>query len=119
MTEAQAVSALAAVAHGHRLWIFRILVEQGPSGLTAGDLAVRVGIPASNMSVHLKELDHGRLVESTREGRFIRYAVSVEGTRLLLTYLTEKCCRRRPDLCGKLFPVPRSAANGRRRQPIM
>ena len=49
------------------------------------------------MSFHLKELDHAGLVTSTRDGRFVRYAVRVEGMRQLLTYLTEDCCRANPS----------------------
>jgi ArsR family transcriptional regulator, arsenate/arsenite/antimonite-responsive transcriptional repressor len=35
-----------------------------------------------------------------RDGRYMRYAVLVEGMRELLIYLTEDCCGGRPDLCG-------------------
>ena len=93
MDETQIVSALAALAHQHRLRIFRLLVRAGPSGVPAGEIAEQVGISP-------KELDHAGLVTSTRDGRFVRYAVRVEGMRQLLRYLTEDCCRGQPELCG-------------------
>jgi DNA-binding transcriptional ArsR family regulator len=100
MQERDAVSALAALAHQHRLRIFRLLVRAGPSGVPAGEIAKHAGISPTATSFHLKELDHAGLVTQTRSGRFVRYAVRVEGMRQLLTYLTEDCCQGQPELCG-------------------
>jgi DNA-binding transcriptional ArsR family regulator len=107
MKEEDAVAALAALAHEHRLRIFRLLVKQGPSGLPAGEIAGRVGMSATNASFHLKELDRAGLLRATREGRYVRYAIDVEGMRGLLTYLTEDCCQGQPELCGKAFALPK------------
>src|SRR5947208_9701486 len=103
MNEADIVTSLAALAHEHRLRIFRLLVKRGPSGMPAGEIGERVGISATNTSFHLKELDRAGLLRATRDGRYIRYAVDVEGMRKLLTYLTEECCDGRPELCGEAF----------------
>jgi ArsR family transcriptional regulator len=103
MEEHKIVVALAALGHQHRLRIFRLLVKQGPSGMPAGEIADRVGISATNTSFHLKEMDRAGLLRSTRHGRFIRYAIDVDGMRELLTYLTEDCCQGRPELCGDAF----------------
>ena len=103
MDEARTVAALAALAHEHRLRIFRLLVKQGPSGMPAGEIADEVGTSATNASFHLKELDRAGLLRATRHGRYIRYAVHVDGMRQLLAYLTEECCQGRPELCGATF----------------
>ena len=103
MNETEIVASLAALAHEHRLRIFRLLVKKGPSGLPAGEIADSVGISATNTSFHLKELDRAGLLRATRDGRYIRYAVDIDGMRQLLTYLTEDCCQGRPELCGKAF----------------
>ena len=100
MNEERAVASLGALAHANRLRIFRLLVKRGPSGLPAGEIADRVGMSATNASFHLKELDRAGLLRSTRAGRFVRYAIDVDGMRKLLTYLTEDCCQGRPELCG-------------------
>ncbi len=100
MSEIEIVSALSALAHQHRLRIFRRLVRAGPSGVPAGEIAMDLGISPTSLSFHLKELEHATLVTSTRNGRFVRYAVRVEGMRQLLTYLTEDCCQGQPELCG-------------------
>jgi DNA-binding transcriptional ArsR family regulator len=100
MDHSAAVKALAALAHEHRLAIYRRLVAAGPSGLAAGEVARSVGIGATGLSFHMKELDRAGLVRSWREGRFVRYAVHVDGMRQLLSFLTEKCCEGHPELCG-------------------
>jgi ArsR family transcriptional regulator, arsenate/arsenite/antimonite-responsive transcriptional repressor len=105
MNPAAAVIALSALAHENRLRIFRLLVKRGPSGLPASDIAERVGMSSTNTSFHLKELGHAGLLRSTRQGRFVCYAIDVEGMRRLLTYLTEDCCQGRPELCGSVVAV--------------
>lgn len=96
----EAVLALGALAHESRLTLFRLLVRCGPSGMPAGEIARAIGIGPTALSFHLKELDRAGLLRSWREGRFIRYAVHVEGIRSLLTYLTEDCCAGQPEICG-------------------
>jgi DNA-binding transcriptional ArsR family regulator len=103
MEHTRAVASLAALAHQHRLAIFRLLVREGPSGMPAGEIAEGVGISATNTSFHLKELERSGLLRATRRGRQIIYAVHVEGMRKLLIYLTEDCCQGRPELCGSAF----------------
>lgn len=109
MNDNQAVAALAALAHPQRLAIFRLLVVEGPNGLPASEIAKSVKATPTGASFHLKELDRADLIRGTRDGRFIRYAVHVEGMRQLLTYLTEDCCRGNPQLCGSTIKRVRSA----------
>ena len=106
MKDTQAVTSLAALAHQHRLAIFRLLVKQGPSGMPAGEIADKVRISATNTSFHLKELERAGLLRATHQGRHVLYAIHVEGMRRLLTYLTEDCCQGRPELCGEAFSAP-------------
>ncbi len=95
-----AVTALTALAQETRLRIFRLLVQAGPEGIAAGDIAEELDIPASTLTFHLKELSHAGLIDSERDGRSIRYALRVEGIRDLLNYLLHDCCKGRPELCG-------------------
>jgi DNA-binding transcriptional ArsR family regulator len=117
MNPEDAVIALSALAHEGRLAIFRLLVRQGPDGLPAGEIAARAAMGATNASFHLKEFERAGLLRATREGRFIRYAVDVDGMRRLLAYLTEDCCEGRPELCGTAFASTQTScvsAKGRR-----
>lgn len=98
-----AVSALGALAHPHRLAVFRLLVRMGPNGLPAGQISEQIGISAAAASFHLKELDQAGLIFGTRDGRHIRYAAHIHGIRQLLAYLSQDCCQGQPELCGEGF----------------
>jgi DNA-binding transcriptional ArsR family regulator len=52
----QVIEALGALAHDHRLAIFRLLVERGPEGLPAGKIAERVGLVPSSLTFHVQAL---------------------------------------------------------------
>ncbi len=102
MDESNIVDALGALAQATRLRAFRALVEAGPDGLSAGNLADRTGVPASTLSSHLGRLENAGLVSSRRASRHIFYAVRIDATRALLAYLVDDCCGGRPELCGDL-----------------
>jgi len=86
------VRALGALAQETRLGVFRLLVEQGPSGMAAGEIAEQLAIAPPTLSFHLKELTHAGLVTARHEGRFIFYAANFTAMNDLLAYLTQNCC---------------------------
>jgi DNA-binding transcriptional ArsR family regulator len=90
------IPALAALAHESRLAVFRLLVQAGPDGLPASQIAAHLGIPPSSLSFHLKELTHAALVAPTRAGRSLIYAANFETMNGLLAFLTENCCGGAP-----------------------
>lgn len=87
-----AVESLGALAQDSRLQVYRLLVQAGPEGLAASDIAERVGIPANTLSFHLKTLSHAGLVLSRQEGRFIYYSANYKQMNSLVLFLTENCC---------------------------
>ena len=97
-----AVHTISALAHGHRLAAFRLLVRQGPSGLAAGEIAAELDISPSALSFHLAHLERAGLLRTWRRGRQCRYAVEIEGMRQLLAFLTEDCCNGHPEICAGL-----------------
>ncbi|MGL4397374.1 MAG: ArsR/SmtB family transcription factor [Hyphomicrobium sp.] len=103
MKDKAAIAMLGALAQEHRVRMFRMLVKAGPSGMVSSEIAEAVGIGPTGASFHLKELEQSGLLISTRQGRFIRYAVHIDAMRRLLTYLTEECCQGQPELCGSVF----------------
>ena len=113
LDDKRAVSLLTALAQEHRLKIFRLLVWRGPSGLPAGEIGSEVGISPTGASFHLKELERTGLLQSTREGRFIRYAVNIEVMRQLFGFLTEDCCQGNPEICGGIFSSSKSLCGSR------
>ncbi len=92
MKTKDAVVALAALAQATRLAVYRLLVQQGPSGLAAGEIASRLDIAPATLSFHLKELSHAGLVTSRQDGRFVYYAAQFEAMNELVAFLTENCC---------------------------
>lgn len=87
-----AVSALSALAQESRLAIFRLLVQAGPEGLPATQIAERLCLPPSSLSFHLKELTHAGMLRQTRAGRLLIYSASFDTMHALLGFLTENCC---------------------------
>ncbi len=87
-----AVSRLAALAQASRLSVFRLLVEKGPDGMPAGEIADRLGVAPNTLSFHLKELSNAGLLKSRQQGRFVYYAPDFDAMNALLGYLTENCC---------------------------
>lgn len=112
MENEAAVECLAALAHAHRLNVFRLLIKEGPSGLSAGEIARRLGISPSALSFHLSQLEGAGLLRSWRVQRSIFYAVQIEGIKCLLSYLTEDCCQGRPEICGGLAKLDHSCEEG-------
>jgi len=97
-----AIEALSALAHDTRLQVFRLLVQAGAEGMTAGAIAAAVDVPASTMSHHVATLERAGLAQSERESRMIHYRADYNGMRRLLSFLIEDCCQRRPEMCADL-----------------
>ena len=104
-----ALAALSALAQPHRLAIYRWLLERGPEGAFAGEIADQLGLPATTQSFHLKALQQAGLIRPEPQGRHIRYRAEVEAIRGLVAYLTETCCGGDPARC---LPSPAGRANG-------
>jgi ArsR family transcriptional regulator, arsenate/arsenite/antimonite-responsive transcriptional repressor len=100
MEERQALTRLSAIAHETRLAIFRLLVQQGPDGMPAGEIAQRLSVAPPTLSFHLKELERAGLIQATRKQRQIIYAADYAGMRALIDFIMRDCCQGHPELCG-------------------
>ena len=109
MVNADAVIALAALAQDNRLDVFRLLVQAGPAGLSAGQVALALDLAPNTLTFHFDRLRSAGLVTVRREGRSMIYAARFETMNALLAYLTENCCNGAPESCG----LPRAAPAGR------
>ena len=92
MKTPQVIEALGALAQEHRLAIFRLLVETGSEGLSAGRIAERVGLVPSSLTFHLQNLRRAGLIRQRRASRQLFYAADFDGMNALVAYLTENCC---------------------------
>jgi DNA-binding transcriptional ArsR family regulator len=95
-----AISAFGALAHEHRLAIYRLLVQQGPEGLAAGAIGDRVGLVPSSLTFHLQNLQRAGLILQRRESRHLMYSVDFDAMNNLVAYLTENCCAASPEACS-------------------
>jgi DNA-binding transcriptional ArsR family regulator len=116
MEKKQALAALGALAQETRLDIFRLLVECGPAGLSAGRIAARLGLAPATLSFHLKELRQAGLAQARRDGRSLVYAADFERMGDFLRYLTESCCGGTPQLCVPAALLPQDDGSSRRRR---
>lgn len=87
-----AVDALAGLAQPNRLEIFRLLVQRGPGGVRAGEIASTLGLAPATLSFHLSALRHASLIECEVAGRERIYRAAFGHMHALVDYLTENCC---------------------------
>ena len=108
METQHAVEALGALAHEYRLGIYRLLVEQGPAGLSAGAIGEAVGLSPSSLTFHLQNLHRAGLIVQRRESRSLIYSVDFDAMNDLVGYLTENCCAGSGDACATVCePAPK------------
>ncbi|WP_026480676.1 helix-turn-helix transcriptional regulator [Ahrensia sp. 13_GOM-1096m] len=93
MDEKKAILSFSALSNETRLRILKQLVAAGSDGMSAGDIAQKVGATPSRASFHLSALDETGMVTSTRQSRQITYHVNFEAVGGLIKYLMEDCCQ--------------------------
>src|SRR5436853_3816308 len=72
--------------------VYRLLVEAGTAGVSAGRIGEDLGLPPATLSFHLAHLARAGLVKSRQEGRFVIYSANFQNMNQLVGYLTENCC---------------------------
>ena len=114
MKTADVIGALGALAHGHRLAIYRLLVERGPEGLPAGVIGDRVGLVPSSLTFHLQSLQRAGLITQVRASRQLIYSADYAAMNGLVGYLTDNCCAASGMSCAPAC-APRAARPARRK----
>ena len=108
-----AAERLAALGQETRLAIFRLLVQAGADGMSAGAIGEKLAIPAPTLSFHLSHLSRVGLIRGRQESRFIFYAADYAAMDDLFAYFTANCCRGGqclPKTARVALPKMRSAA---------
>lgn len=100
MEAGEAIGALGALAHAARLELYRLLVQRGPDGLSAGAIAQALHVPPSSLTFHLQQLQRAGLITQRRVGRQLFYATDFARMNALLAYLSENCCGRGAAVCA-------------------
>ncbi len=92
MEKSDAITALAALAQDNRLDVFRLLVQAGPAGMSAGSVAAALELAPNTLTFHFDRLRQAGLITVRRDGRSMIYAARYEAMNGLIAYLTENCC---------------------------
>jgi ArsR family transcriptional regulator, arsenate/arsenite/antimonite-responsive transcriptional repressor len=114
MKTRQVIEALGALAHEHRLAIYRLLVERGPEGLPAGIIAERIGLVPSSLTFHVQALQRSGLITQRRVSRQVFYAADFDEMNALVGYLTENCCGQIEGACAQACQSEISTAKVRK-----
>ena len=99
MKNKEIVNAFAALAQGSRLSVLRLLIQNGPEGLTPGVIGEKLDLPLPTLSFHLKTLAQAGLVVAVQEGRYLHYRAEMARIHALINFLTEDCCGGNPERC--------------------
>ena len=113
MRSHQVIEAFAALAHEHRLRIYRFLVERGPEGAAAGVIAGKVGMAPSSLTFHVQALQRAGLITQRRASRRLIYAADFSTMNGLIAFMTENCCGQSGATCAPVC-VPAAAPRIRR-----
>jgi ArsR family transcriptional regulator len=100
MEKIDAVAALAALAQENRLDVFRLLVQAGPEGMAAGQIAECLDLAPNTLTFHFDRLRGAGLVTVRRDGRSMIYMAQFEAMNGLVAFLTENCCQGAPEKCA-------------------
>ncbi len=92
MKTSAVIDALGALAHEYRLAVYRLLVERGPEGLSAGAIGERIGLAPSSLTFHLQALQRAGLIRQVRASRQLIYSADFAAMNELVSYLTDNCC---------------------------
>src|SRR5215469_8772023 len=113
MEKTDAVAALAALAQDNRLDVYRLLVQAGPEGMSAGAVAEALDLAPNTLTFHFDRLRGAGLVSVRREGRSMIYAARYEAMNSLIAYLTENCCQ---GTSGSCRPGVKSSKTSRKKE---
>lgn len=113
MEKKDVLAGLAALAQETRLDIFRLLVEAGPEGRSAGAIAEALTVAPATLSFHLSNLTHAGLIVQRRESRSLIYSADFGRMTGIVGFLSENCCGRSANAgaCAPLCAPTPAAAN--------
>lgn len=119
MTDTKDVlAALGALSQETRLAVFRLLVQAGPEGRSAGAIAEALGVAPATLSFHLAQLTQAGLIDQRRESRSLIYSANYDRMNAVLGFLTENCCGlpSNPAACAPVCAPTPAAANAEVRE---
>lgn len=88
----KASAQLNALGNPTRLKIYRLLVRAGAEGLSVGAVQDKMGMAASSLSHHIKELVETGLIKQERQATTLICKAQYEAMNALIGYLSDECC---------------------------
>jgi len=85
-------SQLEALGNSTRLTIYRTLVRAGDNGLPVGKLQLKLDIPSSTLSHHIRKLVEVNLVTQERQATTLICRANYASMNGLIGYLSDECC---------------------------
>ena len=107
MEQSRAIHAFATLGHPGRMAVFRLLMRFAPQGVRPTEIAQALGLKQNTLSHHLADLTASGLVQVTRRGRSLLYAVDLDTSEALIGYLALDVGRARPELLSSLLSSPK------------
>ena len=89
MEEITAAAVFSALGHEPRLQVYLLLVEAGPDGMAAGDVARATRSRPNTLSSNLAILSAAGLVSSRRNGRSIVYSANHDQLAGLFPFIND------------------------------
>ena len=87
-----AAQQLEALGNPTRLAIYRQLVRAGDNGMPVGKVQLKLDLPASTLSHHLKKLVDVGLVTQERQATTLICRAHDPGMNALIGFLSDECC---------------------------
>lgn len=95
MKQKKALKILSALAQETRVNIYKLLIQEGKEGLSAGIVAEILQVPAATLSFHLAQMTNAGLLKSHKKGRVVLYAAKQKAIKNLAAFLTENSFKKR------------------------
>lgn len=86
------------LSNADRLGVIRVLVEAGPDGMSAGDIARKIEASPSRTSFHLNALTEAGFLTKERQSRRLNYRIDFDTIGQLINFLIEDCCKGNSDV---------------------
>ena len=95
MKAKKALKILSALSQETRLAIFRLLIQEGEEGLSAGMISEILQVPPATLSFHLSQLNDAGVLKSRKSGRVVTYAAKHKSIKKLNDFLLENSYKKR------------------------
>ncbi|WP_299601244.1 helix-turn-helix transcriptional regulator [uncultured Tateyamaria sp.] len=98
MIAEDAATLFGVLSNSDRLDVIRALVEAGPDGMSAGNIALKIGASPSRTSFHLNALSESGILQKERRSRNLNYRINFKTIGALINFLMEDCCKGSAEL---------------------